>query len=145
MRFERLIYAIALLGTAAFLAAGVVSFGVGLPLAGLEPYLFGGLMILAALLVPHFWTILYLFGTGRALAAVGITPPRLRALAAWIAATVLTLGALVGSVLQGGGAGAFPGGHLGLFVFALVLHVSSLVYGWKVLRANAALFDHPAE
>lgn len=152
MLFERSIFTLSLLATAFFVGVGVHAYAVP---AGDEPAL--GLHVLlglaAALLLvfPHLWTVLYLWGTGRAVRKeveerrasprvisrarrlrLRALPPLLLASAAALVTLVLGQEALVGTR---------PWVHAAAFFTTLALQLWALWAERTSLWPNAALLD----
>ena|GEM_PF-1488427 len=65
MIFERSIFILSLIATAAYLAAGVYAY-VAPPEADMATHVLVTVAATLLLLLPHVWTLFYLWGTGRA-------------------------------------------------------------------------------
>lgn len=65
MIFERSIFTLSLVATAAYLAAGVYAY-VSPPEADMATHVLVTVAATLLLLLPHVWTLFYLWGTGRA-------------------------------------------------------------------------------
>lgn len=135
---------LAVLATLAFVAVAANSYRVELPFEGLHQHVVLTLGTVSALLLPHFWVLFYLVGTGRVLRAAGSVESSRRRLFGLMAITILLLLAVVvTSVLLGGPAAVRL--HKVVFAFAGLLQLATLAVQWQELRHNARQFrDAPA-
>lgn len=111
--------------------------------AALPLHLLLGMGAMMAIALPHLWVLFYLFGTGRALAAL---PEKDAAggAAQWIAvgAALAVLAVTVAIAVSGASAYAGVGGfwHGELFWTLLVAQPAALALEWRALARNGRLF-----
>lgn len=156
MRFEKTIFAVALAGTAGFVAVGAAAYGGVRAGDGLEGHLALSLAAAMAMLFPHLWVLFFLFASGRGLrrairrSGAGEGSRELSALTAgrrlrWLAFAAVALAVAAATALLASGVVAFtrtdaPRLHNALFYLTAVVQLAALVVEWRALVANAALF-----
>lgn len=152
MLFERSIFTVSLLATAAFVAAGIHAY-VAPPTvdADLGIHILLSLGAVLLLVFPHLWTLIYLWSTGRAVrreVEARHASPRVisrsrrlrrRALPPLVLASLAALATLL--LGQEALVGTRPWLHPVAFFTALALQLWALWAERSALAANAALLD----
>lgn len=146
--FELSILTVGAVSTLGVAVTGALAWDAGLPREGLAAHLLLALLWSMGVLLPHPWFVLYLAGTGRALAAAAGDggPPALaavrRARRAAVPALLLAVAAVVALALTGAAGytrNLDPLWHRGLFFALLVLQPLALAAEWRALKRNAEL------
>lgn len=142
MRFEISMMVVGVLALALLTAAGAHGHA-STSEAALPLHLLLGMGAMMAIALPHLWVLLYLVGTGRALAALpekdaaGGTA-RWIAVGAALAALALTVAIAVSGTAAYAGVGGFWHGEL--FWALLVAQPVALALEWRALARNGRLF-----